>query len=68
MKQPCPRSIDQPDASRSILFRGLRAVFCNWPDRHGQRSQLKELDADQLRDIGISKEQAKKEARKPFWR
>ena len=32
------------------------------------RKKLLELDDDQLRDIGLSPEQARKEALKPFWR
>ncbi|MEB0077846.1 DUF1127 domain-containing protein [Pseudomonas sp. CCI3.2] len=32
------------------------------------RKVLLELDADQLRDVGISWEQARAEGLKPFWR
>ena len=32
------------------------------------RKQLLELSDEQLRDIGISREQAKLEAMRPFWR
>ncbi|MDB6049356.1 MAG: hypothetical protein JWR17_2102 [Pseudomonas sp.] len=32
------------------------------------RKVLLELDADQLRDIGITREQARTEGLKPFWR
>lgn len=32
------------------------------------RRQLMELSDEQLRDIGISREQAKLEAMRPFWR
>lgn len=32
------------------------------------RKQLMELSDEQLRDIGISREQAKLEAMRPFWR
>jgi uncharacterized protein YjiS (DUF1127 family) len=36
--------------------------------RWSTRKTLLELDADQLRDIGISREQARAEGLKPFWR
>ena len=39
-----------------------------WPERHSQRTRLSELDSEQLRDIGIDRRQALREARKPFWR
>ncbi len=34
----------------------------------GQRHRLLELDDDQLSDIGITREDAVREARKGFWR
>ena len=33
-----------------------------------QRGLLKHLDAHQLKDIGLTREQADREARKPFWK
>lgn len=38
-----------------------------WRHAHTRRT-LKQLDADQLADIGVSHTQAKAEARKPFWK
>ena len=37
-------------------------------DRWRQRQALLDLDDKLLRDIGITREQAEREARKPFWR
>jgi uncharacterized protein YjiS (DUF1127 family) len=37
-------------------------------DRWRQRQALLDLDDRLLRDIGITREQAKREARKPFWK
>lgn len=37
-------------------------------ERHRQRKALLGLDGRLLRDIGITREQAVREARKPFWR
>lgn len=35
--------------------------------RRCQRQALSQLDDDQLADIGLSRQQAEREARKPFW-
>ena len=39
-----------------------------WANRSRQRKQLLCLDARMLSDIGITAEQAKTEAVKPFWK
>lgn len=39
-----------------------------WHDRARQRRALAKLDADRLRDIGITHTQARREADKPFWK
>lgn len=39
-----------------------------WYARAGQRRQLAELTDAQLRDIGVSRAQALREAGKPFWK
>ncbi|THF64991.1 DUF1127 domain-containing protein [Pseudothauera nasutitermitis] len=36
--------------------------------RNAARRELRELDERLLRDVGISREQALREADKPFWR
>lgn len=38
-----------------------------WHQRHCQRNRLKDLDDFMLRDIGIDRQAAAREARKPFW-
>jgi len=38
-----------------------------WIARARQRRQLLELDTRLLRDIGMTADQARHEARKPFW-
>jgi uncharacterized protein YjiS (DUF1127 family) len=35
--------------------------------RRRQRQQLRQLDDHQLRDIGLTREQAEREADRPFW-
>jgi uncharacterized protein YjiS (DUF1127 family) len=37
-------------------------------DRWQQRQALLELDPRLLNDIGVTREEAEREARKPFWR
>lgn len=54
-----PRAANTPaDLSRWALF---------WHRLH-TRHMLSKLDADELRDVGLSREQARYESGKPFWR
>ncbi|GAB4349184.1 MAG: hypothetical protein Kow006_10560 [Gammaproteobacteria bacterium] len=39
-----------------------------WQERANQRHRLLELDDRLLKDIGISRAEAEREARKPFWK
>lgn len=50
------------------LLRRLREVLSALLLRRRGRRELRELDARLLRDVGISREQALREADKPFWR
>lgn len=43
------------------------AVVQNWIEVSNQRKALRELSDRQLADIGISREQATREASKAFW-
>ena len=55
--------------SRPLTF-GLEFatdLFLTWLDRYAQRRQLPRLDPRMLKDIGISRTDALREARKPFW-
>jgi len=54
--------------SRDPLPRRLLALLRLWQHRARTRAQLSQLDAHQLRDIGISRETARRVADKPFWR
>lgn len=42
--------------------------IAEWQERKTQRRQLLSLDDRALRDIGISRADAEREYRKPFWR
>ncbi|MBO6724840.1 MAG: DUF1127 domain-containing protein [Rhizobiaceae bacterium] len=44
------------------------SLLARWYDRHLQRRVLAELDARMLADIGLTPNEAAREARKPFWR
>lgn len=50
------------------LLRRLREVLSALLLRRRGRRELRELDERLLRDVGISREQALREADKPFWR
>ena len=39
-----------------------------WDSRHRTRKALRQLSDTQLKDIGISRDAAYTEARRPFWR
>jgi uncharacterized protein YjiS (DUF1127 family) len=46
---------------------GLLALLRTWYLRTRQRQALVELDEHLLRDCGLTREQARREADKPFW-
>ncbi len=43
------------------------SVIWTWLQRSRQRTALAELDDRMLRDIGVTRSQAEREAAKPFW-
>jgi uncharacterized protein YjiS (DUF1127 family) len=46
---------------------GLFTLLGCWRQRARQRRHLAALDARALSDVGLSRERALREARKPFW-
>ncbi len=52
---------------RRDLARARRCAAL-WARRRQQRLRLKDLDDHVLKDIGVSRAEADREARKPFWR
>lgn len=44
------------------------SLVARWYDRYLQRLALAELEEHLLADIGVSREQARQEASRPFWR
>lgn len=59
-----PSGLSGPAALRSWSGQSLQQFI----RRLGTRRALLDLDDSQLRDIGLSREQAKREALLPFWR
>jgi uncharacterized protein YjiS (DUF1127 family) len=55
-----PRAIGR--ALRSILSR-----LAEWRERSEQRTHLASMNDRMLKDIGVSRSDAVREARKPFW-
>ena len=52
---------------RNMLSSWARTIEI-WLIRRQGRQELSSLDDDQLKDVGISREDAVREASKPFWR
>ncbi len=48
--------------------RRLLDTLLLWQERESQRRQLMQMDARLLKDIGVSRAQARAEFDKPFWR
>ena len=56
---------------RDLLLQAIQATYATlvlWNDRQMQRNHLNELDERLLRDMGLSRQQVRQEALKPFWR
>jgi uncharacterized protein YjiS (DUF1127 family) len=57
-----------PGSSLLTILHCWRTAFKLACERHRQRKQLMEMDDRQLKDIGITPEEAEQEARKPIWK
>lgn len=60
------RGSNARQAMRAVA--GLAALIWRWTCRHRQRRDLSDLSDWQLRDLGLTRDEAEEEARKPFWR
>lgn len=60
------RGLSHPMAHRIGIALAI-ATLGRWLERSAQRRALSELDDHRLRDIGITRQAAGREARRPFW-
>ena len=61
-------SVDTSANGFSSIFKKLAKILWTWQARVENRQHLLELDERLLRDIGLSRYDALKEAAKPFWK
>jgi len=54
--------------SRWLGWKDLIALCNEWRDRLRSRRELAAMSERELRDIGLTRYDARHEARKPFWR
>ena len=52
---------------RAVALAHIARTIALWFARRRQRRDLAELDEHLLKDIGVTREQAAREAAKPFW-
>ncbi len=67
---PDPRAVSVAGTLRALGRGVLRtgAVLVEWRRRARDRAFLAEMEPRMLRDIGVSEENRRQEAAKPFWR
>ena len=58
--------VTTPDYLGRVLKRCLMLLLV-WEQRLKDRDTLEDMSQSRLRDIGLSRRQAMREARKPFW-
>ena len=63
-----PKDRGRTPTSLLEILHHFRAAYRLGRDRYRQRRQLMEMDDRQIKDIGITPEQAEQEARKPIWK
>lgn len=63
-------SVIQDKVAANALYgaEGWRGAWARMRLRVRTRAWLADLNAEELRDVGLSREQARREARLPFWR
>lgn len=74
-KQDCIETFDSASTSPRLPARrnwktlaGIVVdILLKWQERAFERRALRELDSRLLKDIGVSRADVEKEARKPFW-
>lgn len=56
-----------PLPAASVLALRVAVLFAKWDSLRRTRNDLRTVDAHILRDIGITPDQARQEANRPFW-
>lgn len=59
--------VSRQSRRRTLVLRWVMQLE-SWLERHRQRRALLELGDHLLKDIGLSRSEAEREGRKPFWR
>ena len=70
-KTVCSESVSSLDRGVEVLSRSvfaLRRLLKQWAQNYRTRNDLAELNEHMLKDIGVTRYQAREEAAKPFWR
>ena len=62
-----PSRVDVSGLHREPIRRRLEAVGKLWLRRHSTRRALAALNDDELRDIGLTRDDVRREIAKPFW-
>jgi uncharacterized protein YjiS (DUF1127 family) len=60
------QATEQDGLGAAALTRVARTIG-GWQELQRERDALRELDADALRDIGLTPHEAREESNKPFW-
>ncbi len=66
-KPPAPPTASAPASATTRPHRGLWQTLRRLGELARQRRALAEMDAHRLRDIGLSAEEARREAARPLW-
>jgi uncharacterized protein YjiS (DUF1127 family) len=63
-----PKDLGPAPISLRRVLHSFTTAYSLCRERYHQRRQLLEMDHRQLKDIGITREQAEREGRKPLWK
>jgi uncharacterized protein YjiS (DUF1127 family) len=63
-----PKDLEPASISLGEILHSFTTAYRLWRERYRQRRQLLEMDDCQLKDIGITREQAEQEGHKQLWK
>jgi len=69
-RRAAPRRFSWPQAGGrvAILVAGVAAMLAEWRRRARARAELGRMSDRELRDLGVTRAEAEREALRPFWR